>query len=309
MNLPESQRLIGLTPATHTPFHPDGALHLDAVAPLAAHLLKWKIGSVFIGGSTGESHSLTLRERLALTERWMSVVKGTPMRVIVHVGSNCLEDAAALASHAQEHGAAAISALAPSYFKPRNLDALISCAAQIAAAAPDTPFYHYDIPSMTGVSFSMPEFLSKAAEHIPTLAGLKFTNPDLMAYLQCLQMDPGYWDIPWGMDEWMLGALATGARGAVGSSFNFAAPVYQRLMAAFAKNDLDTARREQLRSTQIISTLARHGYMAAAKATMEMLNVPVGPPRLPNTALDHSQKKVLQSELESLGFFDWLMEQ
>ncbi|QIF04469.1 dihydrodipicolinate synthase family protein [Roseimicrobium sp. ORNL1] len=306
MNLPESQRLLGLTPATHTPFQPDGSLHLDAVEPLAAHLLKWNIGSVFIGGSTGESHSLTLAERNALTERWISVVKGTPLRVIVHVGANCLEDAASLAAHAQQHGAAAISALSPSYFKPRSVDVLISCAARIAAAAPDTPFYHYDIPAMTGVSFSMPEFLSKAAERIPTLAGLKFTNPDLMAYLQCLQMDPGYWDIPWGMDEWMLGALATGARGAVGSSFNFAAPVYQRLMAAFARNDLEAARTEQLRSTQIIATLARHGYMGAAKATMEMLGVPVGPPRLPNSTLDHSQKRVLQSELESLGFFEWL---
>lgn len=306
MNLPESQRLHGLTPATHTPFHPDGSLHLEAIEILAAHLLKWNITSVFIGGSTGESHSLTVRDRFALTERWMRVAKGTPMRVIVHVGSNCLEDATALAAHAQQHGAAAISALSPSYFKPRSVDALISCAARIAAAAPDTPFYHYDIPAMTGVSFSMPEFLSRAAERIPTLAGLKFTNPDLMAYLQCLQKDPGYWDLPWGMDEWMLGALATGARGAVGSSFNFAAPVYQRLMAAFSRNDLETARLEQLRSTQIIGTLARHGYMGAAKATMEMLGVPVGPPRLPNSALEPSQKRVLQGELESLGFFEWL---
>lgn len=306
MNLPESQRLHGLTPATHTPFHSDGTLHLEAVEAIVSHLLKWNISSVFIGGSTGESHSLTLKERLALTERWIAVARGTPLRVVVHVGSNCLDDAATLASHAQQHGAAAISALSPSYFKPRNLDALIAGAVKIAAAAPETPFYHYDIPSMTGVSFSMPEFLAKAAERIPTLAGLKFTTPDLMAYLQCLRMNPGRWDIPWGMDEWMLGALATGARGAVGSSFNFAAPVYQRLMAAFARNDLEAARTEQLHSTQVISILARHGYMGAAKATMEMLGVPVGPPRLPNNVLEKSQKELLRSELESLGFFDWV---
>lgn len=306
MNLPDSQRLHTLVPATHTPFHSDGTLNLDAVEPLAAHLLRWSITSVFIGGSTGESHSLTLQERLQLAERWMSVARGTPLRVVVHVGSNCLQDAATLAAHAQQHGAAAISALSPSYFKPRSVDVLIAGAAQIAAAAPETPFYHYDIPSMTGVSLSMQEFLEKAETRIPTLAGLKFTNPDLMAYLQCLQKGAGQWDIPWGMDEWMLGALATGARGAVGSSFNFAAPVYQRLMAAFARQDLTVARQEQLRSTQIIATLARHGYMGAAKATMEMLGVPVGPPRLPNSALEDAQKQALRRELESLEFFDWI---
>jgi N-acetylneuraminate lyase len=49
----------------------------------------------------------------------------------------------------------------------------------------------------------MPEFLEKAPAQIPTLAGLKSTNPDLIAYLQCLRA--GDWDIPWGMDESMLG--------------------------------------------------------------------------------------------------------
>jgi N-acetylneuraminate lyase len=225
---------------------------------------------------------------------------------VVHVGSNCLADSAELAGHAAQVGAVAISALAPSYFKPRSLDALIASCAQIAAAAPEVPFYYYDIPAMTGVSLPMQEFLERAPESVPNLVGLKFTNPDLMAYLQCLQADDGKWDIPWGLDEWMLGALATGARGAVGSSFNFAAPIYHRLMAAFARGDLDGARKEQLRSTRLIALLARHGYMGAAKATMGMLGVDVGPARLPNTSLDAAQLSQLRRDLETLGFFDWI---
>jgi len=104
----------------------------------------------------------------------------------------------------------------------------------------------------------------------------------------------------------MLGALATGARGAVGSSFNFAAPLYHRLMAAFARGDLEAARVEQHRSTRLISLLARYGYMGAAKATMAMLGVEVGPARLPNTSLDAAQARTLRAELETLGFFEWL---
>ena len=298
--------LHGLVAATHTPFHADGTLNLAAVETLLAHLLKWNITRVFIGGTTGESHSLTVDERRALAQRWCEAARGTAMRVIVHAGSNCLADAATLARHAQEHGALAVAALAPSYFKPRSLDALIACCAEIAVAAPETPFYYYDIPAMTGVEFPMPEFLEKASARIPNLAGIKFSNPDLMAYLQILRADSGRWDVPWGIDEWMLGALATGARGFVGSSFNFAAPLYHRLIAAFENGDLAAARTEQFRSTQLIALLASHGYMGAAKAVMSMLGVDVGPARLPNADLAAEQAARLRAELEALGFFEWL---
>lgn len=296
--------LHGLVAATHTPFHADGSLNLAAVERQAAHFLKWNVTRVFIGGTTGESSSLTVDERLALAQRWIEVSRGTALHVVVHVGANCLADAQALAAQAQHLRATAIAALAPSYFKPRSIDTLIDCCAQIAAAAPETPFYYYDIPALTGVAISPVEFLDKAPARIPTLAGLKFTNPDLMAYLQCLRA--GDWDIPWGIDEWMLGALATGARGAVGSSFNFAAPLYGGLIAAFELGDLESARTAQHRSTQLIGLLARHGYMGAAKATMAMLGVEVGPARLPNTSLSGEQAAKLRGELETLGFFEWL---
>lgn len=224
----------------------------------------------------------------------------------MHVGSNYLTDAKMLAEQAQQLGAVAISALVPSCFKPRNLEALVACAADIASAAPQTPFYFYDIPVMTNVNFSMPEFLALAKDRIPTLRGLKFTNPDLMAYQLCLHAENGKWDVPFGCDEFMLAALALGAKGAVGSSFNFAAPIYHCLIAAFEKGDLATARIEQFRSVQMIQVLANFGYMGAAKAVMEMLGVPVGPPRLPNTNLSSEQKSNLRSKLEELQFFDWV---
>ena len=50
-----------------------------------------------------------------------------------------------------------------------------------------------------------------AKDRIPTLAGIKFTNSDLMSYQYCLRADDGAWDVPFGFDEHMLGALAMGA--------------------------------------------------------------------------------------------------
>lgn len=296
--------LHGLVAATHTPFHPDGSLNLAAVEKQAALMLRQKIRAVFIGGTTGESSSLTLEERLALAQRWSEVVRGTELGLVVHVGSNCLADACTLAAQARRLGATALSALAPSYFKPKSLDVLIAGCAQIAAAAPETPFYYYDIPSFTGVSFPMVEFLEKAAARVLTLAGLKFTNPDLMMYLQCVQA--GDWDLPWGLDEWLLSAVAAGARGAVGSSYNFAAAIYHEILTSVAHGDLAAARVAQGRSARLIGLLARYGYMGAAKATMRMLGVDVGGPRLPNTGLTGEQVTALRGELEEMGFFEWV---
>jgi N-acetylneuraminate lyase len=170
-------QLHGLVAATHTSFRADGELNLGVVELQAEHLLRDGVRAGFIGVSTGECHSLTVGERLALGRRWGEVVRGTDLRLAVHVGSNCLADARAMA---QSFGAHAVAALAPSYFKPGSVDALITCCAEIAGAAPSVRFYSYDTPSMTDVRFPMPEFLAKARDRIRMVAGLKFTNPNLV---------------------------------------------------------------------------------------------------------------------------------
>lgn len=300
-----SFKLHGLTAAAHTPFTADGALNLAAVEKQAEHFLKNKINVAFIAGSTGESHSLTFDERRRLAQRWTEVTRGTKLKVVVHVGSNCLADARELAAHAQEIGAVAVSALAPSYFKPRGVDGLIDCCKYVASAAADLPFYFYDIPALTGVSLSMPDFLAHGRKKIPNLVGIKWTNPDMFSYQLCRYV-PGNFDLPWGNDEYLLAALALGATGAVGSTYCFAAPVYHRLMSAFAAGNLSAARKEQFRSCQIVQMLAGYSYMGASKAVLKMLGVDVGPARLPNTNLSKKQTTELRGKLETLGFFEWV---
>jgi N-acetylneuraminate lyase len=228
------------------------------------------------------------------------------LRVIIHVGSNCLADARTLAAQAEALGAAAISGLAPSYFKPRDVSSLVECMATIAGAAPSLPFYYYEIPSLTGLAVSPVEFLAAAAERIPNLAGLKFTSNNLMEYQLCRTFQDAAFDVPFGFDEMLLAALALGAKGAVGSTYNFAAPIYHRLIDAFQQGDLVAAQREQARSVQMIRLLASHGFMGAAKAVMTMLGVPVGPARLPNNTLTTDQTSRLRQKLAELGFFDWI---
>src|SRR5262245_39187167 len=132
---------VGLLPAVLTPFNADGELNLSACESHAALLARDKVAGVFVGGTTGEFSSLTFEDRLALASRWAALVKGTALRLVVHVGANCLADAKHLAAHAQTLGAAAIATVAPNYVKPKSLDVLIQWCAELAGAAPEIPFY------------------------------------------------------------------------------------------------------------------------------------------------------------------------
>jgi len=294
--------LHGLVAATHTPFHADGSLAPEVVTIQAAHLAQQDVTAAFITGSTGEGHSLTRDERVTIFEAWAEAGSKHGIRVIAHAGSNCLEDARYFAAAAADLDLAAVSALAPSYYKPANLTALVDWCASIAAAAPSLPFYYYDIPVLTGVEFPMDAFLGEAEVRIPNLAGIKFTNPDLNSYKRSLAFHDGRFDLPWGIDENLIDALQAGAKGGVGSSYNFAAPLYQDLMKAFEQGDMDTARERQKQSVELIELLASIGYLGAAKALMASQGVPVGPARQPIANPSAAQLQEVLPRIQDMGW-------
>lgn len=291
----------GLVPAAYTPFAADGSLRLEAIDALAKLYDESQIAAVFVCGTTGESLSLTIEERMAVTERWMQAAQGR-WPVIVHVGGNSLKECRQLAAHAEQHQAAAISAMAPCYFKP-PLPELLEFCQQVAAAAPKTPFYFYHIPVMTGVEIDAVALLRNGVERIPTLAGIKFTSRDLATFQECLATDDGRFDVLYGHDEMLLSALVLGATGAIGSTYNYAAPVYHRLLGAFATGDLEAARHHQRQSVALVRVLLRYGVVAAGKVIMAMLGVDCGPVRSPLANLDAPQKRALFEELQSLDVF------
>ncbi|MEI7908212.1 MAG: dihydrodipicolinate synthase family protein [Verrucomicrobiota bacterium] len=298
-------KLHELVVATHSPFHADGSLAAEIVPIQAGFLAANGIKTVFITGSTGESHSVTCTEKLLLYDAWAAAGSASGLNVIAHVGSNCLEESKILARRADELGFRAISALAPSYYKPGSLAALIECCASIAAEAPRTPFYYYDIPVLTGVTLPMERFLLDAPARIPTLAGIKFTNPDLVSYRRSLDVAANRFDLPWGVDEMLLAGLATGARGGVGSTYNWAPRLYLDLIAAFSRGDLAEARRLQSVSIAMIDAIAATGFLGTAKALMARLGVPVGPARLPLGNPSVAQVDALMERLLELGFEQW----
>ncbi|MFH1965195.1 MAG: dihydrodipicolinate synthase family protein [Acidobacteriota bacterium] len=295
--------LKGLVAAVYAPLHSDGTVNPYVVEKTAAHLSGWGCTGVFVNGTTGESLSLTVEERKALAARWCDAAKGSSLKVIVHVGHNSISAASELAGHAEAAGADAIGMMPPCYLRPGTVDDLTACCKKVAEQAPDTPFYYYHIPDLTGVELSMTEFLERASAEIPTLAGIKYTHSDLAEYLQCLNFRDKAFDLFFGRDESLLAALALGAQSAVGSTYNFAAPVYHRIIKKFSQGDLDGAREEQLFIADMVELLKSYGFLPASKALMSMIGLDMGPVRLPLSELSDLRKSKLKQELETLGFF------
>jgi N-acetylneuraminate lyase len=262
------------------------------------------VTGAFVCGTTGEGLSLSTQERKAIAARWCEVA-GSALRVIVHVGHTSLIEARDLAEHAQRIGASGISNLAPFFFKPTQMLDLVEFCAEIASAAPELPYYYYQIPSMTGVALPAADFLRTAQDRIPNLAGVKFTFENLMDFAESTRLHDGAFDVVFGRDEILLAGLSLGATAAIGSTYNFAAPLYRNLLQAFADGDLPTARSEQARANAMIAIFLRFGGLPAGKAIMEFLGLDCGPVRLPLRSLSETSKQALRADLEKIGFFEF----
>ena len=294
-------RLSGLIAAPFTALHSDGSLNLDLVEAQAKALVENRVNGAFICGTTGEGMSLTTDERLQLAEKWIAVAP-RQLRVIVHVGHHTVAESRTLAAHAEKLKAHAFATLGPTFFPVENVEQLVEYCAQIASAAPTLPFYYYHMPVMTGVDLPMFDFLKLAGRRIPNLAGIKFTHENLMDYRRCLEFEEGRFNILFGRDEILLAALALGATGAVGSTYNYMAGIYHRVIEAFKTGDLETARRCQSLAIETIAVMNRRGGLAAGKAMMKLIGLDCGPVRAPLQNLNPEAFMSLRRELEHLGF-------
>lgn len=295
-------RLKGMIAATFTPFDADGEVNLPAIDAYADWIAASPIRGVFVCGTTGEYASLTLDERKKILEKWVSA-SDDRFIVIAHVGSNCQRDSIELARHAASVGAYGIASIAPSFFKPASVSALADFFAPVAGAAPELPFYYYNMPSMTGVSLPVEKFLEEASAKIPSLAGVKFTHNNMMEMNVCLHYDGGAFEILHGYDETLLTGLALGAEAGVGSTYNYIPWVYDGIFQAMQAGDLEKARLLQMQSVRMVEIIIRYGGgVRGGKAIMNYIGVECGDCRLPIASFTEEEEQSLKKELEEVDF-------
>ncbi|PSU12944.1 N-acetylneuraminate lyase [Photobacterium aquimaris] len=201
-----------------------------------------------------------------------------------------IADTLELTRHADQLDIYATSAIGPCFFKPNNVTDLVNYCKAVADAAPSKGFYYYH-SEMSGVTVDMEQFLIAADKVIPNLYGVKFNSTNLYEYQRCLRVCDSKYDVPWGVDEHFPGALAVGAISAVGSTYNYAAPLYHDMIDAFAKGDHQAVLSKMDNVIALIRVLVEYGGVAAGKTAMMLHDINAGDPRLPLRTLTIEQKQ------------------
>lgn len=298
------QKITGLIAAPFTPMNENGSLNTEMIPVYAYKLKKDRLSGVFICGTTGEGMLMTPEERMKVAENWVPE-QNEEFKVIVHVGTTSAKQSRNLAIHAEQAGAYAVGCMGPLFLPPSGVDELVDFCAEVASGSPNLPFYYYHIPSVSRVKISMVEFIQKAKETIPNLAGIKFTDNNFMEMQQCLSIDNSRWDILHGYDEQLLAGLAFGVKGAVGSTYNFIAPLYQGVIENFNNGDFKAAREKQNLTIKVVNILNKFGGpIAAGKALMRQVGVDCGPCRLPLKNLRETRYENFTNEIDSLGVLE-----
>jgi len=284
-------KITGLIAATFAAYREDGTVNLDIIPTIVDKMIADGLSGVFICGTNGEGPNLTIDERMSIAEAYVKAVDKRIL-VLVHVGHSSIYECRKLAAHAEQIGADAISSVAAFYFKPTSVGNLVKSMAEIASAAPNTPFYYYSIPTLTGVGMDLVAFLEHAEDVIPNLAGIKYTASTLNEYQACLNYKGGKFDILFGYDEMLLPALAVGAKGAIGSTYTFAAPLYLKVMKLYNEGKSEAAAAMQLHSVNMVRCLVKYPPIPAQRAIMKMEGLDLGNCRLPSmplSSLNHEQ--------------------
>lgn len=298
-----NQIIKGLIAAPFTPFDKEGEINLSTIPAYYNFLKANKVTGAFICGSTGEGVSLTFQEKVDVMKAWAILTReDKDFALMMFLGGTNIKECKELAVLAEQEGVDAISFTSPYYFKPSNAKQLALCCQEIAAAAPNTDFYYYHIPVLTGGNYAMIDLLVEIDGLIPTFKGIKYTHEDFMDFLSCINYNHGKYNMLWGRDENMLSSLALGCQAAVGSTYNYAAPLYHDLIAAFDNGDLIQANALQQKSIDMIRLLGKYGGIATGKAYMKLVDLDCGQFRLPIANMSADSFESFKQEVEALGF-------
>ncbi|XP_059840474.1 N-acetylneuraminate lyase isoform X2 [Hypanus sabinus] len=299
--------LGGLVAATFTPMTNDSEIHLSVIGQYVDYLVKVQgVRKIFVNGTTGEGMSLSVEERKLVAEEWIKQGKGKLDQVIIHVGALSIKESQELAEHAAKCNASGIAVISPFFFKPQSADVLVEYMKIVASSAPGVPFYYYHLPEMTGVSFNVVDLLDGIEKQIPTFQGLKFTSSDLLEFGQCVNKHKDKFNLLYGKDEILLSAIALGATGAVGSTYNYVGKLYNQMLMDIERGDYKSARERQAVVQEFIGYVNKLGFGVAENKTTMMLfsGIPLGPPRLPLLKCSEEKAAKILAKLKTLGWLN-----
>ena len=292
--------LHGIFPATVSTFDIDGRFDPVSMRRIVRHQLDAGVHGLYVCGGTGEGLLMNSKERQQLLETVLDETRGD-VTVIAHVGAFQIPETIALAQHASEIGADAISALPPSYFYKPDEISQVNYYKSIAEAS-EAPLLIYNIPQRTGITMTEP--LYDELIQIDNVIGMKDSSGDIYTL--------GHLANKWkksvifeGEDSLLLPSLIAGAIGGIGASYNLMPELYVQLWEAYRGNNIDKAAEIQAKVNEVIrALLISPDLIGGIKQVLGWMDLKCGAPRSPNRTLQPEETAKLRQAFDNIGFFE-----
>jgi len=247
------------------------------------------IRSAVICGTTGESATLSDREKLELFRRAKQYT-GDRCRIIAGTGSNNTEHAIALSKAAQDSGVDALLVVSP-YYNKATEEGLVAHYRAVAGAV-EIPVIVYNVPSRTGVDISVRvyQYLSQ----IPNIVGVKEASSDITKVTKILAACPEDFAVWSGNDDQAAAVISLGGAGVISVLSNVLPEETQAMVSAALDGDFDTASDLQKKMLPLTEALFAEVNPIPVKAAMKLIGYDCGECRLPLTAPSPATLKKLK---------------
>jgi 4-hydroxy-tetrahydrodipicolinate synthase len=280
-----------------TPFKENGDVNYAVAEELADFVIKKEYcDSIVVTGTTGEFNTLSSEERVELFKVVKNTVDGR-VPLVAGTGAASAREAVKLTQEAERFGYDAAMVVGPYYCKPTQ--AGIFRYFETIATSVAMPIMLYNIPIFTGMNIE-PETVSRLAE-IENIMGIKDEagiNPTQMT--DYALVTPDDFTIYNGDDIMVLCGLVQGAAGVVSGVSHICGHVMRDMIDAFLSGQMEKARRIHMALYPLLKAEVPNKRIhpnPVLRAGLEMIGIPVGPPRLPLDEPTPAEKEQFRQHL------------
>lgn len=277
-----------------TPFTPEGTVNLKEAKKIARHLIDNGNDGLVLIGTTGESPTLTLEEKIELVDVISNEVKGKA-KIIVGTGSNntveTLRTTKAFENNTNIDG---IMVVTPYYNKPTQKGLILHF--EKIALSTKLPIMLYNVPSRTGGNM-LPDTVKKLS-NIDNITAIKEASGDLVQVSEIADLCGDNIDIYSGEDSLTLPMLSVGAKGVVSVAGHVVGKEIHNMIDEFFLGNYDKAREIHLKLLPIFKNLFIETNPIPVKAAMYLLGFKTGVCRLPLSPPNDKTIEILKETLK-----------
>lgn len=266
-----------LITAMITPFQKNGDVDYDAAKNLAVALSKSGSDGILIGGTTGESPTLSDEEKLKLFKVVKEAV-GDNARVIAGTTDNNNSKSIELSVEAQKLGADALLLTVPAYNKPTQ-QGLIDHFNKIADSV-EIPGILYNVPGRTSLNMTAETTLALSSHK--NIVGIKEASSDLGQITSIISESSGTDFRVWsGNDDETFSIMALGGFGVVSVASNIVGVQIKRMIGSILEGNIESAADQHKKLLPLFQGLFWVTNPILIKRALNLSGFEVGGLRLP----------------------------